>query len=79
MEDKAPLFKPGEDWENVRKWIEKDDAVRTTLMRSAIQQEFKKGFVPISNRLSALTIAFIIFTGIEVGATLFLFVKLINV
>lgn len=71
MQDQAPHFEPIEDWENIRKWIKKDDAERNQLMRLAVREELKC-VKPFMQRVGRLEIAVLVLGGFDIGTLIFL-------
>ena len=69
--DKQPIFDPANDWGNIQKWMERDDAKRTQLMRLAVREELKP-VVPFMNRVGRLEVIVLILGIIDVGTLIFL-------
>ena len=71
MEEQAPIFDPKNDWDNISKWIKKDDAARTQLMRIAIREELKP-VVPFMNRVGRLEIVLVVLGVLDIGTLIYL-------
>jgi len=69
--DKQPIFDPANDWDNIKKWIERDDAERTQLMRLAVRDELKC-VVPYMKRIGRLEIAILILAVFDITSLVFL-------
>jgi hypothetical protein len=75
MEDKAPLFDPANDWENIGKWIKRDDAERNQLMRVALREELKF-VVPLIKKVGTLEIIAFALVAFDIGLVIFLIIML---
>jgi len=71
MADKSPLYDPKNDWENIRKWIEKDDAKRNQMMRIAMREELKC-VTPFMKKVGRLEVVTLILAAFDVGILIYL-------
>ena len=71
MADKSPLYDPKNDWENIRKWIEKDDAKRNQMMRIAVREELKC-VTPFMKKVGRLEVVTLILAAFDVGIIIYL-------
>jgi len=69
--DKQPIFDPANDWDNIKKWIERDDAERTQLMRLAVREELSC-VVPYMKRIGRLEIAVLLLAVFDIVSLAYL-------
>jgi len=72
--DKQPIFDPVNDWDNIKKWIERDDAKRTQLMRLAVREELKP-VVPFMKRVGRLEVIMFILAVFDIVSLAYLIVQ----
>ena len=72
--DKQPIFDPANDWDNIKKWIERDDAKRTQLMRLAVREELKP-VVPFMKRVGRLEVIMFILAVFDIVSLAYLIVR----
>lgn len=74
MTDQTPIFDPKNNWDNIQRWIERDDAKRTQLMRFAVREELKP-VVPIMKRVGRLEMCMVVLVAFDIGTLLYLIVQ----
>ena len=74
MPDQTPIFEPAKDWENIKKWMQRDDAARNQLMRNAIKEELKP-VVPFMQRVGRLELVVFILGVLDISTLVYLIVQ----
>ena len=69
--EQQPHFNPSNDWDNITKWIEKDDAKRTQLMRLAVREELQC-VTPFMKRVGKLEVVVMVLAGLDIGTLIYL-------